>query len=881
MFNQVARNDFSDISNAVMPFNTLANAYGETLAAEQLRLEHESYVMGEERFRKALERQIERGEFTDNATAKPLLDKLVPALGQHIESFLQAKGRGRPHVSKKYLSQIEPMTTAFITVKTVLTILAKEESVAIQRVAMAISRNVEDEIRYGRIRDEEAEHFKSKVKNNLDKRQGVHFKKAYMQAVEAGMLEEGQLQSTHDTWPKDEAFHVGVRLIELLIESTGMLTIERKFAGVPDKDHQAIHLTEEYVKALAGRAHALAGINPLYQPTIVPPKPWTGVSGGGYWAKGRRPLNLIRVGSKRALMRYAEVDMPEVYEAVNTIQNTAWKVNTDVLAVANMIVNWDNCPVEDIPSLNPLEKPERIEGMDENEELLRKWKRAAAAIYRKEKARQSRRISLEFILGQANKFSEYGAIWFPHNLDWRGRVYAVPMFNPQGNDMTKGLLTFAEGVEIGSEGAYWLAVHGANCAGVDKVSLDERVQWVKDNETMIIESAKAPLDCTWWAEQDSPFCFLAFCFEWAAFVASGRSESFVSHLPLAFDGTCSGLQHFSAMLRDEVGGAAVNLLPADRPQDVYGIVAKKVNEMLAYDVIHGTDDEMVTVTDKKTGEITEKLVLGSKTLAAQWLAFGVNRSVTKRSVMTLAYGSKQYGFADQVREDTVQPAIDKGQGDMFTIPSQACQYMAKLIWDSVSVTVVAAVEAMNWLQKAATLISTEIKDKKTGEIIKPSLPVHWCTPAGFPVWSEYRKQNQKVIDCVILGSMRLQLKLNMSEKPEIDAAKQASGIAPNFVHSMDASHLMLTANKGKRVYGITSFAFIHDSFGCHAGKAHLLFKAVRETMVETYSEHDVIAEFYNQFRDQLTEEQLDKMPDMPKKGNLDITKIMESKYTFS
>lgn len=403
MFNQVARNDFSDISNAVMPFNTLANAYGETLAAEQLRLEHESYVMGEERFRKALERQIERGEFTDNATAKPLLDKLVPALGQHIGAFLQAKGRGRPHVSKKYLSQVDSMTAAFITVKTVLTILAKEESVAIQRVAMAISRNVEDEVRYGRIRDEEAEHFKNKVRNNLAKRQGLHFKKAYMQAVEAGMLDEGQLQSTHDTWPKDEAFHVGVRLIELLIESTGMLTIERKFAGVPDKDHQAIHLTEEYVKALAGRAHALAGINPLYQPTIVPPKPWTGVSGGGYWAKGRRPLNLIRVGSKRALMHYAEVDMPEVYEAVNTIQNTAWKVNTDVLAVANMIVNWDNCPVEDIPSLNPLEKPERLEGMDENEELLRKWKRSAAAIYRKEKARQSRRISLEFILGQANK----------------------------------------------------------------------------------------------------------------------------------------------------------------------------------------------------------------------------------------------------------------------------------------------------------------------------------------------------------------------------------------------------------------------------------------------------------------------------------------------
>lgn len=219
IFNQVERNDFSEITSCVMPFNALADAYGESLAAEQLRIEHESYVMGEERFRKALERQIERGEFTDNATAKPLLDKLVPALGQHVETFLQAKGRGRPHVSKKYLAQLDTMTAGFIAIKTVLTILAKEESCAIQRVAMAIARNLEDEVRYGRIRDEESEHFKKYVKQNLDKRQGLHFKKAYMQAVEAGMLDEGQLQETHDVWPKDEAFHVGIRMIEMIIEA--------------------------------------------------------------------------------------------------------------------------------------------------------------------------------------------------------------------------------------------------------------------------------------------------------------------------------------------------------------------------------------------------------------------------------------------------------------------------------------------------------------------------------------------------------------------------------------------------------------------------------------------------------------------------------------
>jgi DNA-directed RNA polymerase len=875
-----APNDFSDIKHAIAPFNVLADNYGEELAAEQLALEHESYVMGEERFRKALERQVERGEVCENAVAAPLLDTLVPAIAAHLTTWLEAKTRGRPHVAKAYLSQIKPEVASFIAVKTVLMILAKEESAAIQRVAMSIGKNIEDEVRFGRIRDEEADHFKKRVRQNLEKRNGMVFKKAYMEAVEVGMLEQNQLKSHHASWDKDHVCHVGILVIEKIIEATGLLEIERKFKGIPDKDHQAIHLTEAFVAKLTSRANALAGISPMFQPMVVPPKPWSGINGGGYWAAGRRPLNLIRVGSKRALQRYNDVDMPEVYHAVNTIQNTAWKINENVLAAANMIVNWDNCPVSDIPSLNKLELPSKPDDIDSNEDSLKKWKRSAAGIYRKEKARQSRRLSLEFALGQANKFNKYEAIWFPHNLDWRGRVYSVPMFNPQGNDMTKGLLQFAKGMELGAEGAYWLAVHGANTAGVDKVSLDDRVQWVADNESMILASAESPLDCTWWAEQDAPFCFLAFCYEWAGYVASGRSESFVSHLALAFDGTCSGLQHFSAMLRDYVGGSAVNLTPSDKPQDIYGIVAGKVNEELARLVIDGEADKMETVTDKKSGEISEKLVLGSNTLAAQWLEFGVTRSVTKRSVMTLAYGSKQYGFADQVREDTVQPAIDAGNGMMFTNPTQACQFMAKLIWDAVSKTVIAAVEAMEWLQKSATLVSSEVKDK-AGDVVKPAMPVHWTTPVGFPVWSEYRVQEQKQINCVLFGSMRIRTMINIRDGIQIDARKQASGIAPNFVHSMDASHLMLTAVKGNKAYGIKDFAMIHDSFGCHAGNAHLMLKAVRETMVETYESHDVIAEFFAEFEDQLHESQLEKMPVLPNKGTLDLQQILESKYTFS
>lgn len=123
------------------------------------------------------------------------------------------------------------------------------------------------------------------------------------------------------------------------------------------------------------------------------------------------------------------------------------------------------------------------------------------------------------------------------------------------------------------------------------------------------------------------------------------------------------------------------------------------------------------------------------------MGYGISRKVTKRSVMTLAYGSKAFGFTDQVREDIIQPAIDEDDGTQWFPDAQQCtRYMANMIWDSVSVVAVKAVEAMFWLQKVAKLLATEVsaikktKENPEPEILKSCKPVYWVTPGGFPVW---------------------------------------------------------------------------------------------------------------------------------------------------
>ncbi|WP_455915107.1 DNA-directed RNA polymerase [Pantoea agglomerans] len=81
----------------------------------------------------------------------------------------------------------------------------------------------------------------------------------------------------------------------------------------------------------------------------------------------------------------------------------------------------------------------------------------------------------------------------------------------------------------------------------------------------------------------------------------------------------------------------------------------------------------------------------------------------------------------------------------------------------------------------------------------------------------YFKQKKVSISTLILGK-EVRAKVSEDDK-DINAAKQSSGVAPNYVHSMDACHLRMTVNLANEKYGIKAFSLVHDSFGTHARMA--------------------------------------------------------------
>lgn len=79
-------------------------------------------------------------------------------------------------------------------------------------------------------------------------------------------------------------------------------------------------------------------------------------------------------------------------------------------------------------------------------------------------------------------------------MDFRGRVYPIPAhLNHMGSDLGRGVLTFAQARPLGVRGFFWLQIHLANLAGFDKASHQERLDYVKTNAQVFMDSALKPL----------------------------------------------------------------------------------------------------------------------------------------------------------------------------------------------------------------------------------------------------------------------------------------------------------------------------------------------------------------------------------------------------
>lgn len=828
----------------------------------QVELEREMREHGLSRYHKNLAKKIDRNQEANTDYGQYLLrvtlQKLEDAITEYLSDSLGGKA-GKAATAAIFVDNLEPSVTAVITLRVVLNQITRQRAYSSASIALGMA--IEDEVRI-RAYEENNPRLMAVVMKDLEERSSSYSYKR-KKLIEAAKRDGMEWRA----WTQRERLLVGNAMIDLTIQHTGLLT--HKIMNKEGKKKKLLLPSELTMKAIKDLNSFKEVLKPEFYPCISPPADWTTPYTGGYHTHHVRDLTIVKTTNHNYLSELRHFDMPYVYGAVNAMQKTPFKVNQFVLDTLKEV--WDTGI--HIPSLPPSENfpiPSKPIDIATNKEARTAWKREAVIIHTENNRLDSKRLLLRKTIEIADKFKDELTLYMVYQLDFRSRVYAVPNYlNPQGPDFAKALLTFAEGKPINEDSACHLAIHGANCFGYDKASLQARVDWVLEHEERILLAASDPLADLWWAkEASSPFQFLAFCKEWEGWLEHG--EGYLSCLPVSADGSCNGLQHFAAMLRSTTTGKEVNLVPMDEPQDIYQRVADRVTDKLkeiadpAFKETHLTDN--VNKKTKKIIKTVAQIRAERIDLAKLWLQFGVKRGCTKRPCMVLPYGGRQYSFSDFVMDYIVE---QREKGDMHPFGDDAFKastFLAKVIWDSIGEIVHAATDAMSWLQRASRIASSE------------GISIRWDTPVNFPVQQAYKETKPYRIETKLLGStFRPML---YKETGNIDKSRQANGISPNFVHSIDAAHMMITINIAE-TFGIHSFAMVHDSYGTHAADAETLWWCLRKAFVKMYTEQDVLQEFKNNLLEVLPKDRHAEIPEIPPLGELDISLVEQSEFFFA
>lgn len=813
----------------------------------QVEVENKMYSDGILRAEGSMNRAEDQGRAHQNPYAKALFAEYVLPIANAIRADIASKKPGRRQAHVVLLDGLDPETVAYMAVRYVLSNLLSPHPEHHRSLATGIGRTVHRELSLTQIQHEAPDLFET-ISRDLGRRMS----KNERHRSTVFMLQAKKRGLNVAEWNIGSREQVGFYLLGLL-ETAGLIEIgnEVRLGGAYKRDTRTVNLHPDVVAELDRVKAYVAVTMPVHGPCVEPPLDWDyGVTGGFHTDRMRRVHSSLIHGRRASRNLGRSTEMPVVFSAVNALQRTAWRINERVLSTVYEIAK--NFSTKEIVSLNDTPAPNKPEWLKEDWtkaprdewptdklEEFKQWKRDTAEWHTQRKLLGARYARFYSATRAADMFKDYPEIYFVYFADSRGRLYPLTQgISPQGSDLSKALIQFAEAKALpDADAVKWFHVQGANKWGFDKATLQHRMDWVIERKDLILSFAADPINNVGWLEAGDPLQFLAWCFEYERYIKDPLN--FESRLPISMDGSCNGLQNLSAMFRDEVGGKATNLTNNAVMEDIYANVAAAATVRL----------QGLVPKDEEEAKLKD-----------EWLKHGISRKAVKRSVMTTPYGVTErtataYIISDYLREG-IGPTFDPKEY------YRAARLLMSVVWPAIGDVVVKGREAMDWLKSSARAIVAGFDPSRDDHAIT------WVTPSGFPACQDYFEAEIHRINTWLHGPIKIRV---MSESDTPDRAKHASGLAPNFVHSLDAAHLHLSTSDAYRS-GINSLAMIHDDYGTHAADSQALFDIIRKQFVAMYLACDPVAQFVGRYP---------CCPAPPEKGKLDIMDVLESDFFFS
>ena len=742
----------------------------------QVKFEREAIRHGLERLRKNTKDLEEKTYASATVYGCSSISSLLPVVTRRIEetnSRIRKGCIGRAFKEiHEYLEPIDSSAAAAIALKIVFDkVFAIKDANKLQDITKAIGVAIEQEAQMQFYEKNCPGLLETIKKNYWHNTTGTHQKFVIVRTL-IQRYDVPQWKSWHIT----NKVKLGGWLLDCIMESSGWFTIITTSDG--RKKSNYVVPTPAFME-IKDEVMATAELfSPIAYPMLIEPNDWSENRSGGYL------LNEVMRGHDMVRRGVGLIQGETPYQFLNKIQKVGYRLNPFIVEVAETLFERGYqvgkfVPIVDVPL------PPKPVDIATNKESRQDYRRRAAETMNLNAASFKKSCRTRMTMEAVRMFKDKNEFFIPWSFDYRGRAYPIPAFlTPQDTDFGKSLLKFSQEAFMDSYAEEWLAFQVATTYGLDKAPMHERMQWVADNDEVISAVAQDPIgNLPIWEAADEPWQFLAACDEYYHCVIN--CDRNYTSLPVATDATCSGLQILAGLCRDARTASLVNVLPGERPQDAYAVVAQ-----------HAKPNVPESVRDY------------------------MDRKTVKRVVMTVPYNAKPHSNRGYIREALLEKGIEVDKDDLTAT--------VKAVREAMDEVVPGPMAAMKWIEAEVT------KAIKRG-----ATELEWVTPSGFVVTQKLNKKLTETIKLQLLG--RVEIKIATEDSDKVDLAHHKNATAPNLIHSLDASLLHLSALRFD-----APISLIHDSVLCRATDMSALSSIVRETYMHLFAENSYLESWAEQ-----------------------------------
>jgi len=579
-------------------------------------------------------------------------------------------------------------------------------------------------------------------------------------------------------WGRANKVKLGAWLLDCICQASGWFTLDMRQEG--KKRQNYVVPTPEFM-VIKDQVMATAELfSPIAWPMIVEPNDWQpdGTGGGYILNEVMHGNDMVRRGNKQCIQGKTPVSF------LNHIQLVSYTLNDFIVDVARTLQERGIAVGKFIPVVETPLPPKPVD-IANNAESRKDYRRRAAEAMNVNAQQFKRSCRTRMTMNAVDVFEQYEKFYCPWSLDYRGRAYPIPAFlTPQDTDFGKSLLKFHQQALMTPDAEQWLAFQVSTTKGLDKDTMEDRQKWVKDNKWLIEAVATDPIgNLSTWEGMDEPWQFLAACDEY--YHTCILCDRNYTNLPVAIDATASGLQVLAGLARDASTAAYVNVLPSDKPQDAYKVVAEACID---------------SIPDK---------------VKPYW-----DRKCTKRTCLTIPYNAKPYSNRGYIRDALKDKKVEVSNEELTEIVKAVRAAMDEIFPGPMRV--------MKWIEsEVSKAIDRGVKE------------LTWVTPSGFVVTQRLMKKQIERIQLQLLGNCNIFVATG--DKNQVDKSHHKNATAPNIIHSLDASLLHLSALRFN-----APLALIHDSVLCRATDMSVLSTLVRETYMHLFAEHDYLKSWAEQ-----------------------------------